>query len=213
MPTKWEIEIAKGLEFVPQTHIYTVGGVQIPSVTTILKKSDVYSDYAHVPEHTLMRAADIGTNVHKAVEDWVNYDTALTTKDNSDNAYLDGFVMFIRENDFEPLHSEIQLYDPDLWYAGTVDLWCRVNGALYVCDIKTTNKLNKEAIEMQLAAYKHLIEISLVDRNSDRDFETDRNFELVEPIGRAVIWLKKTGTYKFHIARDPSAWMRFKGLL
>jgi len=206
------IKSAKGLSFVPKTHIYSVGDVEIPSVTTILKKSDVYSDYSAVPEHILMRAADIGTTVHKAVEDWVLEDALLVTDDDSANAYLDGFVQFVQENDFEPIHSEIQLYDPDLWYAGTVDLVCRVNGKLYVCDVKTTNKLNKEAIEMQLAAYKNLIEISRSDRISDRDSDAncDREFEKLH---RAVIWLKKTGTYKFHIATDPTAWIRFKSLL
>lgn len=202
------IEVAKGLEFVAKTHIYTVYGDEIPSVTTILKKSDVYSDYSHVPEHILMRAAEIGTTVHKSVENHIIYGTNLYTDDNSANAYLDGFVMFLRENDFEPIHTEIQLYDPDLWYAGTVDLWCRINGVLYVIDIKTTNKLNKEAIEMQLAAYKNLIEISLVDRISDRDF--DRKYGRIL---RGVIWLKKTGTYKLHVAKDPTAFIRFKGLL
>ena len=192
------IEPAKGLRFVPETHTYYVGAKEIPSVTTIIKRdTDVYSDYSHVPEHILKRAADIGTTVHEAVESWIKKDTLLTTDDPSANMYLDGFVRFLRENRFEPLYSEMKLYDPDLWYAGTVDLVCRVNGALCVCDIKTTNKLNEPAIELQLAAYQNLIEISSSDRISDR----------------AVIWLKKNGTYKFHKATDPIGFLKFKKLI
>lgn len=189
---------AKGLVFVPQNHTYWVDDVEVPSVTTVMKRSDVYSDYSMVPPHILERAASIGITTHKAVENWINKGTLLTTDDESANVYLDGFVLFLRENDFEPLYAEIKLYDPVLWYAGTIDLVCRVNGTLYICDIKTTNKLNKEAIELQLAAYLNLIGISSRnDRISDR----------------AVIWLKKDGTYKFHRATDPTAFRRFKALL
>jgi len=191
------IQPAKGLRFVPETHTYSVGAKEIPSVTTIMKRGDVYSDYSQVPEHILKRAADIGTGVHEAVESWIKKDTLLTTDDESCNMYLDGFVRFLQENDFVPLYSELKLYDPDLWYAGTVDLVCRVNGVLSVVDIKTTNKLNEKAIELQLAAYQNLIEISSSDRISDR----------------AVIWLKKNGTYKYHRATDPIGFLKFKKLL
>jgi hypothetical protein len=195
--TIMNIEIAKELTFFPDSHTYFVGAKEVPSVTTILKRSDDHPDYSAVPDFVLKRAGDIGTLVHETVERWCKSEGLLTTDDESANVYLDGFVEFVRENDFVPLYSEVRLYDPDLWYAGTVDLVCLVNGVLSVVDIKTTNRLNMEYVELQLAAYQNLIEIWGDDRISDR----------------AVIWLKKTGTYRYVKAENPIAFLKFRKLI
>jgi len=192
------------LSFEKRNHVYRVFNEEIPSVTTVMKAAGTYSSYADIPSHILERAADIGNEVHRVVEKWAKEgDWALETDDSSAAAYLVGFKDFIRMGVFTPLHSEIQLYDPDLWYAGTIDLVGEMNDRLCIIDVKTTNKLNESAIGLQTAAYENLIGLWGAD--------------LIEFYGgvmdRFALHLTKTGKWSFYRADDPTDWGFFKQAL
>jgi hypothetical protein len=195
------ITIPFELEFEKTNHVYTVFGKPIPSVTTVMKAVGTYSDYAGIPEHILMRAADIGNEVHRVVEKWAKEgDWALQTDDTSAVAYLVGFKEFIEMGIFTPLHSEIQLYDPELWYAGTIDLVGEMNNRICIVDVKTTNKLNENAIGLQTAAYGNLIGIWGADLIGIYGNEIDR----------FALHLTKKGKWALHRAEDPTDWGYFK---
>lgn len=49
-----------------------------------------------------------------------------------------GFIDWITENHVEFISSEVVVYSHKYKYAGTLDIICRINGKLYVLDIKTS---------------------------------------------------------------------------
>ena len=62
--------IAGGLlEYIDESHTYIFNGVILPSITQILKVK-FGNKYLGVSNSTLERAANLGTEVHKAIEDY-----------------------------------------------------------------------------------------------------------------------------------------------
>ena len=107
-------------EFDPIAHRYTLDGIVLPSVTTILRGLD---DFSKVPARALEKARDRGQRVHAAC----NLDVLRTldeaTVDDEVAPYLAQFRKFLRESGFQPTLSECRVYDENLWYAGTLDLF------------------------------------------------------------------------------------------
>ena len=54
------------LEFIEETHTYVCDGLIVPSVSTILKTK--FNDYVGVSKEVLNRAAELGSNLHLAIE-------------------------------------------------------------------------------------------------------------------------------------------------
>jgi hypothetical protein len=107
-------------EFDPVAHRYTLGGREMPSVTTILRGMD---DFSRVPPAVLERAGDRGTRVHKACSLDVLGILDPATVDDEVAPYLAQFRKFLRESGFVPTLTECQVYDKHRWYAGTLDLF------------------------------------------------------------------------------------------
>ena len=57
------------LEYIDETHTYLYDGVVLPSITQLLKVK-FGNKYNGIPKATLERAAEQGTAVHKAIEDY-----------------------------------------------------------------------------------------------------------------------------------------------
>ena len=125
----------KMLEFDPVAHRYTLDGREMPSVTTILRGLD---DFSNVPAHRLAAAGDRGTRVHTACNLAVLGTLDESTVDAEVRPYLDQFRKFLRESRFIPTLTECRVYDEQLWYAGTLDLFGDLPGCLDVqIDIKS----------------------------------------------------------------------------
>lgn len=106
---------------------------------------------------TKNKAADIGTLVHKWVQDYVS---AIAKKETPPkrpvnkemkNA-IDGFFKWAKENRLQIIRSEQKVYHDKYGYAGTLDLEGLVNGKRTVIDLKTGNALYPEAF-LQASAY------------------------------------------------------------
>lgn len=194
---------AKRVNFRSQNHIYQVQNREIPSVTTIIKaQSDVYGEYRHIDPEILNKAADRGNAVHEAVERSIKEGGKAWTDYKSASPYVDGYNKFMELGVMVPICPELKLFHPDLWYAGTIDIVCLVNGEVAVADVKTTSKLNKEAVRLQLAGYAMMVEwwtginpkryVLHLRRNSGRNFDRisdrfDRDFiEMVELYNRRL---------------------------
>lgn len=185
------------LTFDADSHTYSVQGVRLPSVTEVIRFGGEGTDYSSVPSHILERAREIGKKAHKTVELYHEQDDHLFTNDSSVNAYLDGYQEFIDTGVYEHLMSEQKMYCSCHGFAGTVDKVGWVNGALSVIDIKTTNKLNLEHVELQTAAYQHL-----ASRTFDMELEK-----------RFVLHLKKSRDFNLVACDDETSWPRFRKLL
>lgn len=136
-------------EFDDAKHLYTVGGVRVPSVSRILRPL-TNAVYGEIDRETLRRAADFGTAVHACTElldlDELDEDSVIPEW----TPYLDAYKRWKAATRPEIFHIEDRLGCSK--YAGTLDRICRINGELWVIDIKTTSSIHPH-VGVQLAAY------------------------------------------------------------
>lgn len=146
---EWTIK-GHALEYLEDSHTYLVDGVIVPSITQALK-SRFGNKYAAVDRATLQRAAERGTEVHKAIEEWCRYERE------SDLPELESFKLLQRQYHFEVLANEVPviLFDDDKpILAGRLDLILSMDGKQGLGDIKRTSSLDKEYLGLQLNLYR-----------------------------------------------------------
>lgn len=138
------------LEYFDDTHTYLYDGLMLPSVTQILGVK-YRNDYASVPPAVLNNAAQRGTAVHKAIENYNNsgYDDGSEAVRN--------FKFLQKQYGIEVLDSElpIVIFKDDFPIAcGRLDMTLQIDGKIGIADIKTVSALNKEKIAYQLNLYR-----------------------------------------------------------
>ncbi len=102
-------------------------------------------------------AADIGTRIHAWIE---NHIKGIKQEMPEDERVIKGVVSFLnweKENKVEYLESERLVYSKHYGYAGIIDVLARINGNLYLLDIKTGNSIYAE-VKLQTAAYQQAYE-------------------------------------------------------
>ena len=176
------------LEFEEERHIYRLNGIEIPSVSAVMKplSSSVYGD---VDPYVLSAAANRGTIVHEAIENYLNY--GIEDIPSTYTGYLDAFISFWKEYKPTVYAVEHRMYHKYLKYAGTVDLLLDIDGETWLVDNKTSSKIEKMLTRVQLEAYKKGL--------ATHGIRVDR---------KAILHLKKTGKFSFveHPAEDQEAW-------
>lgn len=138
------------LEYFDETHTYLYDGLMLPSVSQILG-AKFRNEYASVPPAVLNNAAQRGTAVHKAIENYNNsgYDDGSEAVRN--------FKFLQKQYGFEVLDSElpIVIFKNDMPIAcGRLDMTMFIDGQIGIADIKTVSTLNKEKIAYQLNLYR-----------------------------------------------------------
>lgn len=142
-------------------------GVFYPSVTTVLgyfPKNKFFEswlkDVGHNADIIMRRAGDEGTQVHNALEDYLKGTELRWIERNGHVNYkTDVWKMILKTVDFwetykpELVASESLLFSDEIKYAGTTDLIVRIDGKLWLIDLKTSNSLHTSYF-LQLAAYK-----------------------------------------------------------
>lgn len=145
-------------------------------------------------QHTIKKdeAADIGTVVHDACEQYLKHGTIPTFKPGS--IELDCFNNFKDwwGTDKKLIASEQRLYNLEYWYAGTCDLVYEQGGKVYIGDIKTSNakkdhktgkyELWDRTYHAQTAAYQYAYEHLTNEKVS----------------GRIIIRIGKDGSFSTH---------------
>ena len=137
-----------------------------PSVTSILNyfpKNQFFhawlKDVGHNSEIIANKAAGEGTQVHQAVDAFLNGEE-ITWIDEYGNAKynLDVWRMILKFADFWNTHkpeliaTEYHLFSDEHKYAGTADLVVRMFDNIWLLDLKTSNSLHT-SYDLQLAAY------------------------------------------------------------
>lgn len=186
------------LEFHEPTHTYTLDGVNLPSVTTILRP--LYS-FNGVPEHVLQAKAALGTAVHRACELLDNDDLDQESDEGKAGlapiaGYLAGYVKFKAEVRPVVLENESRLFHPVHRYAGTIDRRYTINRDLWDVDLKSTVAMSP-VVGLQTAAYSELFKAN-GDRRRPR---------------RGALQLFPDGKYKLWEFKDPSDIAVFLSLL
>lgn len=158
-------------DFYEDTHTYLYEFEQIPSVTQILSATGHGADYDGIPSNVLKKAADIGTETHKVIEEFHKYNIPIASDNERVAEYLIGYKNFLKYTDFELFVSESRLCDPEYWYAGTCDLVGWLNSEACVIDVKTTSKIHTKTVSLQLGGYQNLVEV-------EYDIEINKKYAL-----------------------------------
>lgn len=142
------------LEYDDDTHTYIVDGVIVPSVTQILA-AKFGNKYANVNTEVLKRAAERGTAIHRAIEEY-----CTTGKDNGSKE-VHNFNFLMTNYALTPIQNEVPIIIFDEkeinkpLAAGRLDL-VLVDFYNYraIADLKTTATLDKEYLTYQLNLYR-----------------------------------------------------------
>lgn len=137
-----------------------------PSITYVLSffpKNKFFEqwikDVGHNSDIIMEKAAREGTQVHQAIENYLNGET-ITWIDDYGNAKYSLLVwrMILKFHDFwttmKPtlLESEIHLVSDKYQIAGTCDLVLEIDGETWLLDIKTSNSVHT-SYDLQVSAY------------------------------------------------------------
>ena len=138
------------LEFVEDCHVYACDGVIVPSVTQILKLK-FGNKYDNVSRQTLQRAAEKGTEVHEAIENYCKHGIE------SDLVEVKNFKFLQKQYQFKVLDNEVPVIlfkDGEPIAAGRLDLVLEMDGRIGGGDIKRTYTLDKNYLAYQLNLYR-----------------------------------------------------------
>lgn len=152
------------ITFLEEPHIYLVDGVITPSVSEILHY--IFPDkYKGVNRKILNKKAEYGTTIHESIEMYEAniktmslkeaFDVVIQAKELSyiQEASLRQYLKLKTRYNIEVLEQEMMIqYEKK--YAGRFDMVANINGALSLCDIKTTAELDEEYLSYQLSYYE-----------------------------------------------------------
>ena len=182
------------LEFAENNHIYKIDGIEIPSVSEIMKplSADFYNG---IREETIAFAANRGSGVHQAIENFLIFGIADIEPESQ--GYFDAFIKWYEKTQPTLVSTEKQIYHKIFRYGGTADFICYVGDCLTLVDFKTTATLNKMLVGVQLEAYKQAF--------ATHGIKFER---------KIVLQLKKDGKYREETLPidDTEAWGCFAAL-
>ena len=151
----WEIK-GRTLEYDDASHTYLVDGIIVRSVTQLLQMK-FGGKYDGIDAKVLKAAADRGTAIHKAIEEYCK------TGRNEDVPEVRDFKFLQHQYNFLVTGNEmpIILDFAGETYAGRLDLILNMNPVdpcYAVADIKTTSTLDKDYLGHQLNLYRMGVE-------------------------------------------------------
>ena len=133
-------------------HTYTLEGVRLSGVTAIVKWMfpDTYKD---IPQSVLEKAAEHGSLIHKKCEQYDNCGFG------DDLQEVMEYVRLKAENGLTTLENEY-LVDDGKDIASSIDVvFDKDESGMYsLADIKTTSKIHKDNVTLQLSIYAYLFE-------------------------------------------------------
>lgn len=174
------------LEFEEDRHLYTLGGMRLPSVTQVMEPMSLML-YRDVPEDALMAAADRGTRAHEQVSNFVRY--GILESDEDTQPYVDAFLRFAQDRRPALAASELRVFHALMGYAGTIDLIGYVEPdsgeGVDVIDLKCTAAYHPVMLATQIGAYAAALQS-----------------QGIRVRGRYGLQLMKTGQYRFEPVED-----------
>jgi len=182
------------LVFDDEPHIYRLDGFEIPSVTTIMEPLS-NAKYKGISDATLNNAAEKGTAVHNAIENYIKF--GIDDVPPEHRGYFEAFLDWWNAEHPEVISSEVKIYHKILRYGGTIDLLVIIEGKLVLVDIKTTAALMDSTCGVQLEAYSQALK--------SHGIEIER---------KCILHLKKDGKYtvRDYKTNDPVRWKVFGAL-
>jgi len=140
------------LTFIEETHQYFDDGVELPSVTEIIRFCN-YDSRSLAGTDPFYR--NKGSAIHAFCQE-IDYTGEMPTGTGYDG-YLKAYSDFLRDYRIKGwLHVEQAFGNAEIGYAGTIDRIGYIDGILSILDIKTGSAINKTALQAQLTGYSRL---------------------------------------------------------
>lgn len=140
------------LIFEESTHTYSYGGVELPSVTQIMRFLN-YDTASAAKSWMRDIAAKRGTRIHEITAD-IDYGAEPDSIEWECAGYVNAYKKFLRDYRPEWTHIEVRACSLQRGFAGTIDRIGYINKELADVDIKTGAKLHITALSAQLAGYE-----------------------------------------------------------
>lgn len=137
----------------PVPHTYTLNGVQLQGITSVISRKLFPDKYKEVPKAVLDQAAERGSRIHNIIQCYEASDGMLITEGSQELAN------YISEKSNKPFmqHYVTNEYvvSDEKQYASPIDLVYESEDgkSAVLADIKTTSKLDKEYVSWQLSVY------------------------------------------------------------
>lgn len=179
------------LEFDEGKHKYYLDGTELPSVSAIIRPLS-QSVYDTVDDSILAIAANRGTEIHKAIENFNIFGVGVI--DPEYEGYFNAYKKWEAKRKPAVKLVEERTYNKMLMYAGTVDLLCEIDGRTCLVDYKSSYTVQDKVYRCQLEVYRQAL--------STHGIEIDR---------KIVLHLKKTEEYEeiVYPTYDAEAWKVF----
>jgi len=139
------------VKFNKEKHEYSDNGKILISVTQLLKKHGLSTDFSNVDKDLLNAKAERGTMIHQEVERYIKKrDIGFTSEFMS-------YVELINKNELVPAKAEVIVHNDII--AGTLDQWGYdgKNNQFYIGDVKTGSVINYNEVRWQLSLYDYLL--------------------------------------------------------
>lgn len=179
------------LLFYDADHRYELDGVELPSVTQIVRFMN-YDIAAGANNAMRDIAAERGSRVHGYCTDLVFGE--LGEVDGDCTGYVRAAERFLRDYQVQDFIAVEQPFgNLELGFAGTVDLIAYIDGHITIIDWKTGAKINRHVLAAQLTGYLRLFAKS--------DLRPDCPFEQIRLLG---VQLQRLGKYRrIPVSPDP----------
>lgn len=138
------------LDYEDADHSYRIDHERVPSITELLSVKYGHK-YDGIPRATLERAAEAGTKMHEAVENYI------VRQEDDGSEELRNFKFLMKQYDLKPIESEIPVIlwiDGKPFAAGRLDLLLEKDGNSGLGDLKHTATLDRNYLTHQLNLYK-----------------------------------------------------------
>jgi len=128
-----EIRDFPELTFEEKQHQYWLDGMQIPSVSEIMKPLSA-AQYQEVDQEVLNKAAHRGTAVHTAIETYVKF--GMVDIEPEYEGYFKAFQRWEQDTRPVAIGSECRVYHKLFRYAGTADLPLKFRNKRVLVDLQ-----------------------------------------------------------------------------
>ena len=138
------------IEFNEKDHIYMKNGIVLPSVTQIMQP--LYEQvYGKADSDASDNGKSKGKEIHRAIDDYCEFGMIDISEEYK--PYLDNFIRYIDEHQYEVVASEVMLWHPVYGYAGKIDIIVRNPKGEFVLIDNKTGDLQPKLHAVQLQAY------------------------------------------------------------
>lgn len=138
----------KKVYFDELSHSYWLGDKELIGCTSLMKKHGLSPDYGGISQEVLEHAAELGSQAHKAIEDYCDKVETLNIP----------LIKSFAKLGLNIIHTEYLVSDNKV-VASLVDLVEEVEGGVVLWDMKRTSTVHKDALATQLGLYKYLFEL------------------------------------------------------